>query len=89
MNNFDIEKTCKDARKASLQLANLDNKIKNKILNHAAQLIKNESTKIIAANAKDLENAKKNGLDAAKIDRLKLDLERINALSKSIKEIRG
>ncbi len=81
----DIKNICQSCKLAQRQISNLDNDIKNKILNKISQLITQNTTKIINANQIDLANAKKNGLNQAKIDRLTLNEERINSIINSIK----
>ena len=68
-----ILKICNDAKKASLELANLDNDTKNKALVEVVRLLKKNTPKILKANQKDIKLAKERHLDPAKIDRLILD----------------
>ena len=60
---------------------------KNQILLEVAKSIKKEVNEIIKANEEDVKNAKKNGLDDAKIDRLILDEKRIFSLADAIEDI--
>ncbi len=83
----EILKICQDSKKASLELANIDLEIKNQILLEVAKSIKKEVNEIIKANEEDVKNAKKNGLDDAKIDRLILDEKRIFSLADAIEDI--
>ncbi len=82
-----VNKICGDAKKAGLELANIDSSLKDQILLEVVKSLKRNSTKIIKANDKDVRLAKENHLDAAKIDRLILDEKRINAISNSIRDI--
>ncbi len=82
-----VLKICKDTKRASFEVSNLDSETKNNILLEAAKLIKRNSQKIIKANKKDLKIAKENNLSDAKVDRLTLDESRINALSSAVKDI--
>lgn len=82
-----VLKICSDSKKAASEIANLDSEIKNQVLLEAAKLIKKYSPKIIKANQKDVKNAKENHLDAAKIDRLTLDENRIINLANAVKEV--
>jgi len=75
------------AKKASKILQNALSSEKDKILNIAAALLVDNSAKILEANAKDLENAKKNGLKGAIIDRLTLSHERIESIAEGLKEL--
>ncbi len=61
--------------------------LKNQILLEVAASIKSRVSDILKANAQDLEFAKANHLDAAKIDRLILDEKRIDGLVNSLHEI--
>ena len=56
-----LENYGKKAKAASMQLATLPVKIKNDILETAADMLISRSEEIIAANNIDLENAKANG----------------------------
>ncbi len=82
-----VLKICNDAKKASLEVANLDFETKDKILLEVAKLLKKNISKIIKANDRDIRAAKENGLDLAKIDRLVLDEKRILSLINSLKDI--
>jgi glutamate-5-semialdehyde dehydrogenase len=83
----EIRKICKKVKEASFDIANLSSEIKNKILAKIAQKIRAQKNEIIAANKIDLENGEKNNIGNAKLDRLKLDENRIEAIAKSIDEI--
>ena len=78
---------CQNSKKASQILANLDSIQKNKILKEVANLLEQNIDQIIAANKKDLSNAKKNNLSDAKIDRLKLDEARVKNIIKAVLDI--
>lgn len=60
-------------KQASLQLINLSEVKKNKILQDIAKLLLLKKETILRENAKDIENAKINGLSNAMIERLALD----------------
>ncbi len=76
-----------NALAASRQLATFDSEHKNRILLAMAdQLIADESL-ILAANAKDIAGAEKNGLTSAMIDRLKLDKTRLAAIANGIRQV--
>lgn len=82
-----ILKICQEAKEASVELANLDSQLKNKVLLAVAELLKINEEKIILANKKDVQAAQENGLDAAKIDRLILDEKRVAGLISAVKDI--
>ena len=65
----------------------INTKIKNKVLNKYVSLIKKNKLKIIFENTKDINFAKKKGLKKNLINRLYLDLNKINQIIKSVKVI--
>lgn len=76
-----------NARLASEQLRLADSGQKNALLDALHQEILDHSDKIKENNIKDLENAKQNNFDAAFIDRLALNDERILAMANGVKEM--
>ena len=64
----------------------LETGIKNTALLKMADCLKNSSEEILLANAKDVENAKGKIADVM-IDRLRLDIDRIKAMAKGIKDV--
>jgi glutamate-5-semialdehyde dehydrogenase len=83
----EIIQICKSVKEAANCLANLDSATKNKILLEVANNIKTNSKKIIKANNIDIKFAKENNLSAAKLDRLLLDENRLEALAASVASI--
>ncbi len=79
----------KQAKAASLDIANLSAVFKNKVLLKIADNIKNNISKIILANQEDVALARQNNLEEAKIDRLIMDEKRINNLADAVVEIAG
>ena len=77
------------AKKASRYLAKLGIDEKNKALEAVADALTANAESIIAANEKDLVNAKANGMKPALIDRLTLDVKRINAMADGIRVLTG
>jgi len=77
----------KDAKAASLEIADLSTDLKNKILLQISQNIRANKAQIIAANKSDVELALQNNLDKAKIDRLILDEKRIENLANAVADI--
>ena len=65
------------AKSASIQLAAVKTDIKNNALAEIAKALKQHSSKIIAANKKDLAKAEKNNLAAPLLKRLKFDENKI------------
>ncbi|WP_295947047.1 glutamate-5-semialdehyde dehydrogenase [uncultured Bartonella sp.] len=79
----------KDARSASRTLALSPSKQKTQALEAIAKNIRDHQADILAANAKDIEKAKKNGMSAALVDRLLLDEKRISSIADAVHTIAG
>ena len=75
------------ARIASYELAQLNRDIKDKALQNMADALINNSETITKANKIDVETATKNGTDAAIIDRLTLNFERIKEVAQGLRDI--
>lgn len=75
------------AKSASRIIATLDPKTKIDVLAHMADALETHSERIILENQKDLEEAKKNNLSSALVDRLLLNPKRISEMAKAIREI--
>ncbi len=83
----EILSIAKNARNASLGLASLGSRVKNKALVRMAEELIKQAEAIKDANKKDLEAAKRKGLSKALLDRLTLDDSRIKAMADGIKEV--
>jgi glutamate-5-semialdehyde dehydrogenase len=77
----------KAAKKASVGLRTLSADAKNAALRAMAESIDARRTAIRAANAKDVERAKKSDLSAAMVDRLTLTEKRIDEIVASLRDI--
>lgn len=77
----------KRARAASRALALCSKNEKNAALMAMADALEAAETDILAANARDLEAAPGYGLNAAAVDRLRLDSPRIRAMAKGVREV--
>ncbi len=75
------------ARTASRVLARADTKAKNVALLHIADTMMAAQTVLVAENARDLEQGKQDGLDAALLDRLALNAERIAGMAEGLRQI--
>ena len=75
------------AREASYALAKCDTETKNKILAQIAADIVDSSDYILKENARDLENAKENGIATAMLDRLSLSKERIQGIADGVLDV--
>lgn len=76
------------ARSASRVLATTSSSDKNKALTYIADDLEKYSSKILSANAIDLENAEKNGMKASMVDRLRLTCERIKGIAEGVRQVR-
>ncbi|MGC9341500.1 MAG: glutamate-5-semialdehyde dehydrogenase [Bacteroidales bacterium] len=77
----------KKARIASKALQKALSSEKNRALKQAAENLVKESDGILLENKKDLENAHKNGLKGAIIDRLTLSHDRIVGIAKGLNQL--
>jgi len=75
------------AKAACRIMARTDTNSKNNALNYIADKIINAEPELISDNNKDLSAGKENGLDAALLDRLELNPERIRAMAEGLREI--
>lgn len=75
------------ALRAKRTLAKLTTSEKNQILLKSAKALRENSDKIIAANEKDIENAKANGIKPSLIDRLRLDESRIEGMAEGLEQV--
>ena len=76
----------KKAKKSARELIKFDC-LKNDALLKIAENLRNNIQLVLIENAKDIQNAKQNGINDTMIDRLRLDEKRIIDISKSIKKI--
>jgi glutamate-5-semialdehyde dehydrogenase len=74
----------KAAKAASRKLAYLSTEIKNKALQNIAADLRAKKAEIIAANKLDIKEAQASGLDKAMQDRLALNEERIEGMTKDV-----
>lgn len=81
----------KKAKQATLELANVDEEIKNEALTKIAEKLNLSRETIIEANKKDLEDAKllveKKELTQAVFNRLKLDENKLNSMIAGVRDI--
>lgn len=82
-----ITQLAQDAKKAAQKLAILDTAKKNEVLKDMAAAIRSNKDKIKAVNEKEVARAKENNLDAAMVDRLILDDDRIEDMAAGIEVI--
>jgi glutamate-5-semialdehyde dehydrogenase len=82
-----IQSVGQAARVAARSMAQADTAAKNRALQAIAAAILDNSTTLIAENAKDVAHAKTNGLDAASIDRLTLTEKTIRGMAEGLQQI--
>ena len=75
------------ARVVAAQLSTASDAQKIDALRRAAQALRDQAPQIIAANARDMENAAANGLSPAMLDRLKLDEDRVLATAAGVEQV--
>src|SRR5882757_7452305 len=75
------------ARAAARLMAKADTDSKNHALNVMAEAIRRDASKLLAANARDVEHAKKIGLDTAMIDRLTLTDKSIASMAEGVLQV--
>ena len=82
-----IRQLAKDARAASRGMARASTEQKNNALLMLAKLIREQAAALRAANDLDLDAARKNGLEAAMLDRLTLSDKGIIAMAEGVEQI--
>lgn len=75
------------ARQASRAMAKANTNTKNLALRFIAEAIRREKGALISANAKDLTQAKANGLEPAMLDRLTLSEKSIQTMAEGLEQI--
>lgn len=78
---------CMRAKAHSATLARARTEVKNQALCTFAQLLRDNTAAILAANEKDLANAKENGVKDTMLDRLRLTDARIEGMAKGAEDI--
>ena len=75
------------ARDASRIIAAADTVLKNQALLAIAEALNHDREKLLSANALDMQNGVASGLDAALLDRLELNPERIDAMIEGLHQV--
>lgn len=75
------------AKEASVILAGLSSIKKNKILNDCAEKLIEYSSEILTANKEDVQEAVKQGVKPAFVDRLTLNMDRIKAMAAGLRQV--
>lgn len=83
----DITMLGQRAKQASLAIAPLSTQIKNRFLSTLAEALVDDTETLLAANQKDLANAKEHGISDIMTDRLRLTAERIEAIAQGVQQV--
>ena len=75
------------AREASRVIAAAKTSLKNQALLAIADALNHDRANLLAANAVDMQNGRSNGLDAALLDRLELNAERIDGMIEGLQQV--
>ena len=82
-----LEQMGKQAKDAAFILAQLNTTEKNHALSIIAEQLEQQADRILAANQKDIEIAKQNGLSEALIDRLLLTEDRLKGIANDVRHV--
>jgi len=82
-----MEQFLSEAKASSRVLSTLSGKEKNRILLEMARALRANTPELLAANAKDMADGKRNNLTSALMDRLFLDEGRVDSMAVAIEEI--
>ncbi len=82
-----MQKLGQQARAAAVEISRADSATKNRALLDIADAIDAAAEQLKVENQKDLQAGKENGLDAAMLDRLELNDERIAGMSEGLRQI--
>ena len=82
-----IDTLSQQAKVAGRQIAKLSTAAKNDLLNQVAKALVAESAYIITENAKDMANAKENGISEIMQDRLLLTEDRIAGIAEGVRQV--
>ncbi len=84
-----IRETARRAARAARGLALAETGVKNAVLTTLAGGLRCRRDDVLAANARDVEEARAGGLSAPMIDRLSLDESRLEELARAVDQVRG
>ena len=83
----ELKSKAQAAKTASRQLARLSTEVKNRALVKIAESLVAKEKQIIAANKRDMDEAKASGMDKAMLDRLMLNSDRIKAMANDVRTV--
>jgi glutamate-5-semialdehyde dehydrogenase len=82
-----VEEVCREAKRASRSLAQLDTAAKDAALQALAAALIERTPEILEANARDMEAGQEAGLSSALMDRLRLDESRVAAMADGVRQV--
>jgi glutamate-5-semialdehyde dehydrogenase len=82
-----VTDVCRDAKRASRELARLDTDTRNRALEAIASALEARTAEVLEANERDMEAGRAGGLDAALLDRLRLDEARVAGIASDVRTI--
>ncbi len=85
--DYDLEAACRSAKEASRSLGLFDTAKKNSCLLKCAKALEENQEIIIKANARDIKNARKNGMTEALIDRLTITEDRMKGIVEGVEQV--
>jgi glutamate-5-semialdehyde dehydrogenase len=85
----DIRAVAVRARAAAVDLATLTRGAKDEALRAMADALVAATDEVLAANARDVQNARQAGTSEQIIDRLALDVERVAAMAQGLRDVAG
>ncbi|GMN89330.1 glutamate-5-semialdehyde dehydrogenase [Francisella sciaenopsi] len=85
--NLSIVEMGKNAKQAAKDLAKVNTELKNNVLHQLEKSLLDNAEYILQQNQKDLDNAKKNNLSKAFVDRLTLTSARIESMAQGVRQI--
>jgi glutamate-5-semialdehyde dehydrogenase len=84
---MEVKELARKAKEESYRLVDVSTKIKNEVLIRAAELIVEETEKIVSENRKDLKAGEEKGLSKAMLDRLLLNEKRIKGMVQVLHDV--
>jgi glutamate-5-semialdehyde dehydrogenase len=82
-----VTERCAAAKRAARRLAALDRAVKDGALLALADALEARTAEVLAANALDVERGRAAGLDAALLDRLRLDEGRVAGIAGQVRDV--
>jgi glutamate-5-semialdehyde dehydrogenase len=82
-----VKEICLAAKASARSLATLDRGTKDAALHAVADALVARTPEILEANARDMEAGRESGLDAALLDRLALDADRVRGMADGVRAV--